>query len=219
MNKQVQNNGYISYIANPQMQHIQLYWKNYSGVRYGSIQHLKRELKAKHQQLVFAMNGGMYKPDFLPVGLFIHQGNVVTLIDTGKGNGNFYLSPNGIFYITQNNEAGVCATIAFKTLQNILYATQSGPMLLINGNVHSAFTKNSHNINIRNGVGILPNGNVLFALSRQPVNLYDFASWFKQQGCKNALYLDGFVSRMYAPEKKWVQLDGDFGLIIGITKK
>jgi hypothetical protein len=28
----------------------------------------------------------------------------------------------------------------------------------------------------------------------------------------------GFVSRMYLPEKKWEQLDGNFGVMIGVTE-
>ena len=74
-------------------------------------------------------------------------------------------------------------------------------------------------MNIRNGVGILPNNNVVFAISKTEINFYDFAEYFQQLGCKNALYLDGFVSRMYLPEKNWTQTDGNFGVLIGVTKK
>ena len=41
----------------------------------------------------------------------------------------------------------------------------------------------------------------------------------KNQGCKNALYLDGFVSRDYAPSENWQQIDGNFGVMIGVIKK
>jgi uncharacterized protein YigE (DUF2233 family) len=59
---------------------------------------------------------------------------------------------------------------------------------------------------------------VVFAISRTEVTLYDFATYFKEMGCTNALYLDGFVSRCYLPEKGWAQLDGDFGVMIGVTE-
>lgn len=77
----------------------------------------------------------------------------------------------------------------------------------------------SANVNIRNGVGILPDGNVLFAMSKTEVNFYDFARFFKDKGCTNALYLDGFVSRAYAPSENWQQIDGNFGVMIGVSKK
>jgi uncharacterized protein YigE (DUF2233 family) len=101
---------------------------------------------------------------------------------------------------------------------NIKFATQSGPMLVVNGEIHTAFKKGSSNLNIRNGVGILPNNHILFAMSKKEINFYDFAQFFKNAGCKNALYLDGFVSRTYLPEKNWVQTDGQFGVMIGVTE-
>lgn len=92
-------------------------------------------------------------------------------------------------------------------------------MLLINGKIHSAFKKGSTNFHIRNGVGILPDNRVIFAMSKSKVNFYDFALYFKSLGCKNALYLDGYVSQTYLPEKNWIQTDGNFGVIIGVTSR
>ena len=68
-------------------------------------------------------------------------------------------------------------------------------------------------------MGILPNKKVIFAMSKKEISFYDFANYFKKAGCNNALYLDGFVSRTYLPEKKWLQVDGYFGVMIGVTKK
>jgi uncharacterized protein YigE (DUF2233 family) len=112
----------------------------------------------------------------------------------------------------------ICTTTDFINNGQINYATQSGPMLVIDGEIHPIFKEGSKNLNIRNGVGILPDKKVVFAMSKKEINFYDFANYFKKLGCKNALYLDGFVSRAYLPEKKWVQTDGNFGVMIGITK-
>jgi uncharacterized protein YigE (DUF2233 family) len=68
-------------------------------------------------------------------------------------------------------------------------------------------------------VGILPNGDVIFAMSKKKCNFYDFAYFFKKLGCQSALYLDGFISRTYAPEEEWIQTDGDFGVIVAVTRK
>lgn len=91
-------------------------------------------------------------------------------------------------------------------------------MLVIDGKLHPKFNEGSKNLNIRNGVGILPNGNVLFAMSKKKINFYDFAQYFKKLGCKNALYLDGFVSRTYLPSKGYKTNGGKFGVIIGVVK-
>ncbi|MEO5777724.1 MAG: phosphodiester glycosidase family protein [Flavobacterium sp.] len=210
---------FVSYVVNPKKQSLALYWKDNKQMNFASFQNLKTDLNKNRKELLFAMNGGMYKKDKSPQGLFIQEKNIKSQIDTGSGDGNFYLKPNGIFYLTTTNKAVVCKTEDFVANDIIKYATQSGPMLVINGETHSAFTKGSARLNIRNGVGILPDGQVLFAMSKKEINFYDFAEFFKSKGCKNALYLDGFVSRAYCPSQNWIQTDGDFGVIIAVTKK
>lgn len=207
----------LAYTVDTKTQDLKLYWKNDNDEIFGSIQNLKTYVESKNSTLKFAMNGGMYMQDLRPVGLFIQNGKIQKNINKADGNGNFYLKPNGVFYITKDNIPFVCTTADFTNNGKIKYATQSGPMLVIDGKIHSAFKEGSTNLNIRNGVGILPNNNVVFAMSKTEINFYDFAKYFQQLGCKNALYLDGFVSRTYLPEEKWTQTDGNFGVIIGIT--
>jgi uncharacterized protein YigE (DUF2233 family) len=199
-------------------QHIKLYYKNESGEKFTTIENLKNQLSSKKQQLVFAMNGGMFTPEFSPVGLYIDNYRQIKSLSKARGGGNFGLKPNGVFYITSDNKAAICKTEDFHNNGKIKYATQSGPMLVINGQIHPAFKRGSSNVNIRNGVGILPDGNVLFAITKEEVNFYDFAMFFKQKGCKNALFLDGSISEMYCPEVNMNQTSGWFGVIIGVTK-
>ena len=210
---------FVSYTVNQKKEIISFYYKDENQANFQSLNNLKIWLNKNHKDLVFAMNGGMYKKDKSPQGLFIENGNKIAEIDTASGGGNFYLKPNGVLYLTNKNEVKVSATKTFLNDKNIKFATQSGPMLVIDGEIHSAFKKGSVNLNIRNGVGILPNGQVLFAMSKKEINFYDFAEFFKNKGCKNALYLDGFVSRTYCPSQNWTQTDGDFGVIIGVTKE
>jgi uncharacterized protein YigE (DUF2233 family) len=213
---------FISYIVNPKNINLDFYWKNDKGEQFKNAANLSLWLKKQKRELVFAVNGGMYKKDNSPQGLYIEnkiqKTKIDTKIDNGNGTGNFYLKPNGVFYITTDKKPSICLTEKFVNNGKVKYATQSGPMLVIEGKIHSSFKENSTNLNIRNGVGILPNNEVIFAMSKKEINFYDFADYLKKLGCKNALYLDGFVSRTYLPEKNWVQTDGDFGVIIGVTK-
>jgi uncharacterized protein YigE (DUF2233 family) len=101
----------------------------------------------------------------------------------------------------------------------VAYATQSGPLLLVGGQINPLFKLGSTNVVVRNGVGQRPDGRLVFAMSSEPVNLYDFAAYFKDLGCREALYLDGFVSRLYLPAKNWRQTDGDFGVIVGVARR
>ena len=217
INDQTDKSRFISYEVDTKRKEIKLYWKNDNNENFRSIQNLKLWLEKNKKNFVFAMNAGMYKHDNSPQGLFIEKQTTLSPLDTSGGNGNFYLKPNGVFYLTTDNIPIICNTINFKDNGKIKYATQSGPMLLVDGLIHSAFKEKSSNLNIRNGVGILPDNKVVFAMSKKEINFYDFANYFKSLGCKNALYLDGLVSRTYLPEKKWIQTDGNFGVIIGVT--
>src|SRR3984885_13078071 len=211
--KQVEDDRFITCTVDCKKQNVVMYWKDDEGKNFASIGNLQSWLAMSGRKLVFAMNGGMYGPGHSPRGLFIENGVVKSPLDTSSGAGNFYIKPNGVFYVTDSRVAAICDTKAFQNNGKIKYATQSGPMLVVDGQIGAAFKQGSANLNIRNGVGVLPDNKAVFAISKVPVNFYDFANYFKSIGCKSALYLDGFVSRAYIPEKNWIQTDGDFGVI------
>lgn len=209
----------LFYEINPDNQDLRFYSKDENGQAFENHAHLKRWLADNNKELVFATNGGMYKKDLSPQGLYIENGEVISEMNKRKeGYGNFYLQPNGIFYISEQSKPFIKTTNSYKELHQVKYATQSGPMLVIDGNIHPKFNEDSENLHIRNGVGILPNGNLLFAMSKEKVNFYRFARFFQDNQCKNALYLDGFVSRTYLPSKNWIQEDGQYGIIIAEIK-
>ena len=217
--RESEDDKFVSYRVDLKKVNLKMYWKDENGQPFRSLQNLKTSLASKGQTLAFAMNAGIFKSGNVPLGLFIERQRVVTPLDTASGTGNFYLKPNGVFYTAVDGNAGISTSENFIHSGVINYATQSGPMLVIDGQIHPSFTSGSKNVNVRNGVGILPNKQVLFAMSKKEINFYDFASYFKKMGCRNALYLDGFVSRTYLPEQNWAQMDGDFAVIIGTTKK
>lgn len=214
---------YTAYVVNSKdaKDNLKLYFKDEDGKKYSNLGNLKTKVDKKSEsKLTFAMNGGMYHPNQEPVGLLIIDGKELNSINLNKKEGgNFGLLPNGVFYIKDDNSAGVIESNAFMgKRENVKHATQSGPMLLIDGEYHPALRRWSTNKQIRNGVGVLEDGRIVFAISKTPTNFYDFATLFKMMGCKNALYLDGAVSRMYCPEAKFNDKAGNFGPIIGITE-
>jgi uncharacterized protein YigE (DUF2233 family) len=214
-------NTFIAFEAKEEMHEIKMYWKDDKDSIIGSLGKLKAYAASKGDTLLYACNGGMYMANQAPLGWFIQNRKQIKSINKKKGQGNFYLAPKGVFYIWRNRMPMVSALdeVEDELTDKITHLTQSGPMLVHNGKINSLFTQNSLNINIRNGVGILPNGNAIFAMSTYPLCFYDFAKYFADKGCKEALYLDGFVSRTYCPKENYEQLDGDFGVMIGVVKR
>jgi uncharacterized protein YigE (DUF2233 family) len=224
------NISYRIFIVDNNLHDVKLHWKNpTTNKRFINIQNLIKYYQdtLKISPLMIT-NAGMYTPEKKPQGLYIENNQTIIDIDTLKkqGNLNFYLKPNGVFWIDSNSIAHVSETNEFyknisKTKGNtIKYATQSGPMLVINNEIHSSFTNGSTNTNIRSGVGIIDNNRSVYIISDQEVNFYDFATVFKDIfGCKNALYLDGAISLMYIQDISKNENGGDFGPMISIIKK
>lgn len=209
----------LGHVVDPLKEDLRFYLLNDEGQHYGSINALRDALQGKGRRLTFAMNGGMYMENRMPLGLYIEDGDVIRDVNrTEHAHGNFYLQPNGVFLLKGDGTANIIPTKSYTSKSDISYATQSGPMLLIDGEIHPKLTRGSSNLHIRNGVGILPDGRILFAISKEHINFHDFANYFLEHGCKNALYLDGFVSRCYLPAIGRKQLDGDFGVIIGTSE-
>ncbi len=215
------DNTFDCYLVDLRDSQIRFFWKNARGQKYRSLKNLYRQLLRQNQQLLFATNAGMFTAQNIPQGLYVENGRELRPLDLKKeGWGNFYMKPNGVFAINPQGKAQVLRTEQFLAQgDSTIYATQSGPMLVIDGKIHHYFTPGSSNKYIRSGVGVIDEHRIVFVISRKPVNFYDFASIFKDQfQCKNALYLDGAISRMFLPDLGRFDLDGDFGPMIGIVK-
>ena len=145
---------------------------------------------------------------------------MTTPLNLSDGDGNFFMKPNGVFWLA-DGKAGVMETEAFaRAGLSPREATQSGPMLVVDGRIHPRFLPDATSLQIRNGVGILPDGRVAFAISRDHVRFHDFATLFRDRlHCRNALFLDGSISSLYAPEIRRHDRRAVMGTIIAVVKK
>jgi uncharacterized protein YigE (DUF2233 family) len=162
----------------------------------------------------------MFEPTFKPCGLLVQDGKEISPLNLNDAPGNFYMKPNGIFLINAKHEARVIESSEYPMLLTpTLWATQSGPLLVHGGEIHPDFIEDSKNLLIRSGVGVRENGDMVFAISRTPVNFYAFADIFRSKlNCPNALYLDGTISAFYVPSVK-DDVPHTFGPMIGIVQK
>lgn len=199
---------------------LRLFWGNTAGEPYGSFRALAEDLERRGLSLPFAVNAGMYHPGMAPVGLFVEAGAERTPISRTDGPGNFHLKPNGVFYIA-GGRAGVMETDAFRAAApKVDYATQSGPMLLIDGVVHPRFRAESDSRKIRNGVAVLGEREVVFVLTETPVNFHEFAIFFRDGvGARDALFLDGTISSLHRPAEGRSDARYPLGPILGVVSR
>jgi uncharacterized protein YigE (DUF2233 family) len=175
-----------------------LFWKDENGQPYGGFDRLPRSLNGA--PIVIAMNAGMYEANLSPVGLYLENGKTLKRANTAKGPGNFHIQPNGVFFIN-GKEAGVMTTEHFLFVHpRVDFATQSGPMLVIDGRIHPRIRPGMTSRKIRNGVGVHDAHTVVLAISEDPVTSWEFARLFREGlGTPNALFLDGSISSLYLP--------------------
>lgn len=141
-----------------------------------------------------AMNAGMYHPGYVPVGLHVEAGIPFAALETRELDGNFGLLPNGVFALGPQGPF-VVTTPSYKGASQV--ATQSGPMLVIAGELHPAFNADSTSKKVRNGVGVTAAGDVWWVISEEPVRFHDLATLFRDRlRCPDALFLDGTVSEL-----------------------
>ncbi len=209
---------------------LQLFYRSENKEPFRSFDQLDKWLSAKSERLVFATNAGMFGKDFFPLGLHVENGNVLQKMHLPKRDnsapadtvvGNFDLPHNGVFKV-QEGKAAIVETRRLANVQdwgNVQLATQSGPMLVIDGAINPGFNENSSNLKIRSGVGIIDDKTVVFAIADEPISFYDFALIFKEHfNCENALYLDGAISRMYIYETDSENIDESvFAGMLAIT--
>ncbi len=207
---------------------LRLFLARPDGTPFLTFDALADSLAAAGKRLVFAINGGMYDAAHRPAGLHVEDGRELEPLDTRVPTGpqagipNFYKQPNGVFYVSEGR-AGVTTTAAYRASRPAArYATQSGPMLVIDGAINPIFIPGSRDRLPRDGVCVTGGTRVHFALSIGNVNFHAFATYFRDAlGCRDALFLDGGTAPgIFAPElgRNDAPGHGGYGPIIAVVE-
>lgn len=199
---------------------IALAWKGADGRPLRSLAALRQSL-GDDVRVRFAMNAGMYDEEGAPIGLFVADGEELKPLNRRRGAGNFHLLPNGVFAVAADGAISVTPASEFRAaMPRPAWATQSGPMLVIDGRLHPKFAPDGESRLIRNGVGAIDRHRGVFAISEEGVSFGRFARLFRDAlGCPDALYLDGSVSSLWDPGASREDGHSQLGPMVLVTRR
>jgi uncharacterized protein YigE (DUF2233 family) len=149
------------------------------------------------------MNAGMYDEEGQPIGLYVEQSERRRRVNLRDGPGNFHMKPNGVFAVDEEGRPFVLTSEAYarRPPPKIMWATQSGPMLVIGGRLHPRISPDGESRLVRNGVGVADQHAAWFVVSDDPVSFGRLARFFRDVlKCRDALFLDGTVSSLWDPK-------------------
>lgn len=216
----IAGNSFTTCEIDPQVEDVRLFLYDQNDKPYGHFSVVDQALSSDNQRLALAMNGGMYHENRSPVGLYLENGKEIMRVVTNAGPGNFGLLPNGVFCVLPER-ARVVETLRFvKESPDCVYASQTGPMLVVDGELHPSILPDGTSRYIRNGVGASEDGKrLVFAISNNAVTFFEFAELFRSHlNLDQALYIDGNVSRLHAPSLGRSDLGRWMGPIVGVVE-
>lgn len=186
-----------------------------------SFDRLAEQLGERQPRLRFAMNAGMYDEEGRPIGLYVEDGRERKALNRRAGEGNFHLMPNGVFAADQAGRVMIRTSEAWaRERPRVRWATQSGPLLVIQGRLHPAFQPDGESRNVRNGVGVIDRNRAWFVISEQPVSFGRFARFFRDVlHCRDALFLDGTVSSLWDPAARRRDAGYEIGPIVAVFEQ
>lgn len=195
---------HLQRVAPAEQPKLHLRWLDDAGKPLNDFNGLQKQLDREGLKIAFATNAGIYERGPKPCGLTISDTKVLVPLNLASGDGNFFLKPNGVFYLDDRLGPGVVTAEEYSrlTLQPRI-ATQSGPLLLRTGAFHPAFNPTSVNRRQRSAVGVVASTKeIVFVMSDREdrikgrVTFHQLARFFLHLGCQDALFLDGDISQM-----------------------
>ncbi|MEL7447266.1 MAG: phosphodiester glycosidase family protein [Pseudomonadota bacterium] len=186
-------------VADPSEQQIEAYLEPLPGSDRTTVEDAYAAV-IDNGELVFMLNGGMVDSDQRPLGYFVQGGDrLAELNRADRDSGNFYLKPNGVFYGSGASWRILTTERFFSTVRDRpAFGTQSGPMLVIEGELHPEIQEDGPSRAIRSAVGVDEDGKAHFVISGEPLSFGRLARYFMDEvEATNALMLSSNRSALF----------------------
>ena len=208
-------------LADPEKHRIATALAGRDGKPYRSLATFAANRAVDAPLVQFAMNAGMFDDDGQPIGYFVEDGDRLHRLNRNDGPGNFHLKPNGVFFGSDGDwEIRTSEDFYANVTQRPDFGTQSGPMLVINGELHEDIADDGESRLRRNAVGVDQQGRAHFVISDDPVSFGRLARYFRDiLHTPNALFLDGSVSQLWDPENGRLDHGAPLGPLIVVEER
>ena len=208
--------------ADPAKHRISTALADGDGALYRSMPDYAARRGADAAPIAFAMNAGMFDDGGQPIGYFVEGSERKQELNRNDGPGNFHMKPNGVFYIPKRGQWRIRTSEDFysNVLDRPIFGTQSGPMLVIKGELHPEISEDGESRKIRNGVGVDTSGKAHFVISEAPISFGKLARYFRDEAkTPNALFLDGTVSSLWDPANNRMDAVATLGPLLVVEKR
>ena len=208
-------------IADPRKHRITTALGGKDNKPYRSLANLAGKRSPNANVIAFAVNGGMFDSDGKPIGYYVENGARLKELSRTDGPGNFHLKPNGVFYGTAGKWNIQTADDFYSNVSDRpQFGTQSGPMLVIDGQLHPEIAQDGPSKAIRNGIGIDKQGKAHFVIADRPLSFGILARFYRDElKTPNALFLDGNVSALWDPANDRLDLGAPLGPLIVVENQ
>lgn len=207
--------------ADPAQHRIVTALADSDGKPFRSLANYAASRPADAPPVAFAMNAGMFDAEGQPIGYFVEDGERLHRLNRADGPGNFHMKPNGVFYGGDGDWHVLDTQSFFDTVKRRpAFGTQSGPMLVVAGELHPDFEPDGDSRKLRNAVGVDRAGRAHFVISDAPVSFGKLARYFRDVlKTPNALFLDGSVSQLWDPVRGRMDLGPALGPLIVVEQR
>lgn len=191
-------------------------------VPFGSMAALAESLGARADRVALAITAGLADDDGQPLGYFVENGERRTLLTLRAEAGAFAGQAGGVFFgeATGSWQVREAQAFAAETEERPHFATQSTPLLVIDGEVHPAIPHDSANRSTRSGVGVDVRGRALFVISDEPVSMGKLARLYRDVlNVTDALCLGGAGAQVWDPAAGRMDEGPAFGPLIVVENR
>ncbi len=184
------------YVFSPSTQALSLHWRR-GGRPYGTLDALRADLLRQGRCPLFLSNAGIYGTNGAPLGLHVEAGKVLKGLNRSKGTGNFFWQ-SGVFAI-RRGKPEIVPRSTWRGAAGVSLATQSGPLLVLNGKRTSAGRASANGYS-RSAVVIYRDGRLGFVHSRWASSFAALVDRAARPGpIRHMLYLDGSINDWWQP--------------------